>query len=271
MLSLSPAPPESKRARRMPSPDLSPPASPQLHSLDSDAALGAAYLQDDALSLYEDHTSEGCPPSPGSDQQESCPGPAESSPNSGSWDLIGPPPAGLSFTPTSHPADSVAPPCRLLITYHSCFGHEMPGPPGKNCLRARARSMGPLAAPPVACLHRLTASVSAWICRLPKPVPAPRPPPLSASLHKPSPLPHALHGFRSRYLQPRLQQGLRLSAEDPSTAHTCPARPPYQAPSGHRATGQLWPNLAPAAGLHRTLQPALGRDIPVALSRQAPP
>ena len=100
--------PDSKRARLGPSSETSLLSPHHRLSIESDAELGAAYLEDDALSLIEDRTSEECAHSPRSAMPESCPGLPESSPHSGSWDLISLPPAGLSFTPASHPGESVS-------------------------------------------------------------------------------------------------------------------------------------------------------------------
>ena len=80
--------PDSKRARLGPSSEPSLLSPHHRLSIESDAELGAAYLEDDALSLIEDRASH----SPRSAMPESCPGPPESSPHSGSWDLISLPP-----------------------------------------------------------------------------------------------------------------------------------------------------------------------------------
>ena len=97
--------PDNKRARLGPSSETSLLSPHHRLSIELDAELGAAYLEDDALSIIEDRTSEECAHSPRSAMPESCPGLPESSPHSGSWDLISLPPAGLSFTPAATPAN----------------------------------------------------------------------------------------------------------------------------------------------------------------------
>ena len=147
----------------------------------------------------------------------------------GSWDLIGPPPAGLSFTPTSHPEDSVStiqlvsplrPPkararAPVQASHHiSQLLRPRNAWPARDELPPRS---GPIHGAPCCTTGGLPPPSYGKSFRTdlpsarPKPAPAPGPPPRSASLNKPSPAPaHALHCFRSQHLQPRLQQGLRL-------------------------------------------------------------
>ena len=247
--------------------------------IESDAELGAAYL-------FEDHTSEECVHSPKSALPESCLGPPESSPHSGSWDLISLPLAGLSFTPASHPGDSVrstqlASPLRprkahahmpVQAPHHiSQLLRPRNAWPAKDELPPRS---GPTHGAP--CLPTGGLPPPAYSKRFhmalptaqPKPAPTPRPPPLNTSLNRPAPLPQTpLHQPSAEDAHARLQQGSRLWATIRATATACSAQPPHQAPSRRRAPSRLRSCMAPVACFHRQLQPTLGRDVPFTLAR----
>ena len=256
--------PDSKRARLGPSSETSLLSPHHRLSIESDAELGAAYLEDDALSLIEDRTSEECAHSPRSAMPESCPGLPESSPHSGSWDLISLPPAGLSFTPASHPGESVSstqlssplrpPKARARMPVQAPHHISQLLRP-RNAWPAR-EELPPRSGPAHGAPCPPTGGLPAYCKRFhmalptaqPKPAPIPRPPPLSTSLNRPAPLHQTPPLQTSTEAVPSHAFSKAAASRPPSTQQRLPARPSLvtrrlQDDERRTACGRAWLQL----------------------------